>query len=80
MREAFVAAVRKALAETGLAAKDYADHSFRIGAAITAARQGMQDSLIKTLAGGKVLPTQDTLKLLQKHFVKCLSPSHLTFQ
>ena len=48
-REAFVAAVRKALAETGLAAKDYAGHSFRIGAATTAARQGLQDCLIKTL-------------------------------
>ena len=38
MREAFVAAVRKALAETGLATKDYTGHSFRIGAATTAAR------------------------------------------
>ena len=38
----------------------------------------MQDSLIKTLDSGKVLPTQDTLEVLQKHFVKWLSPSHLT--
>ena len=32
-REAFVAAVRAALAVAGLEAKDYAGHSFRIGAA-----------------------------------------------
>ena len=48
-REAFVAAVRKALAEAGIAPKDYLGHSFRIGAATTAAQQGLQDSLIKTL-------------------------------
>ena len=37
-REAFLAAVRKALVETsGLAAKDYAGHSFRIGAATSSA-------------------------------------------
>ena len=48
-REAFVAAVRKALAEAGIAPKDYSGRSFRIGAATTAAQQGLQDSLIKTL-------------------------------
>ena len=38
--------IRAALTEAGLVAKDYAGHSFRIGAATTAAHQ---DSLIKTL-------------------------------
>lgn len=48
-REAFVVAVRQALSEGGLDSRNYAGHSFRIGAATTAARQGLQDSLIKTL-------------------------------
>lgn len=48
-REGFVTGVRGALTAAGLVATDYAGHSFRIGAATTAARQGLQDSLIKTL-------------------------------
>ena len=48
-RERFVASMRSALTVAGYNAKDYAGHSFRIGAASTAARCGIQDSLIKTL-------------------------------
>jgi hypothetical protein len=48
-RERFVTALRKALDQAGLNAAVYAGHSFRIGAATTAARKGIQDSLIKTL-------------------------------
>ena len=48
-RERFVVAVREALAAAGYVGAHYAGHSFRIGAATTAARQGLQDSLIKTL-------------------------------
>ena len=48
-RERFVTAVRSALAAAGLNSSSYAGHSFRIGAATTAARRGIQDSLIKTL-------------------------------
>jgi len=48
-RDGFVAGVRSALQEAGYVAKDYAGHSFRIGAATTASRCGIQDSLIKTL-------------------------------
>ena len=44
-----VAAVREALRRAGLISTDYAGHSFRIGAATTAAQKGVQDSLIKTL-------------------------------
>ena len=48
-RERFVASMRTALSRAGYTAKDYAGHSFRIGAATTAAERGIQDSLIKTL-------------------------------
>ena len=48
-RERFVSAVRTALTAAGIDATRYAGHSFRIGAATTAALRGIQDSLIKTL-------------------------------
>ena len=48
-RAGFVSGMRVALSAAGYAAQDYAGHSFRIGAATTAARCGIQDSLIKTL-------------------------------
>ncbi len=41
--------LRSALAARGFVASDYAGHSFRIGAATTAAHWGIQDLLIKTL-------------------------------
>ena len=48
-RDRFVTAVRTALAASGINPSHYAGHSFRIGAATTAANCGLQDSLIKTL-------------------------------
>ena len=48
-RARFVTALRCALQKTGIAAENYSGHSFRIGAATTAARCGLQDSLIQTL-------------------------------
>ena len=49
-RERFVTKVRGALTEAGLDASKFAGHSFRIGAATTAAARGVEDSLIKTLS------------------------------
>jgi len=48
-RDRFVAKVREALTEGGVDCARYAGHSFRIGAATTAARQGVSDATIKML-------------------------------
>ena len=48
-RERFVAAVRESLASAGVDTAKYSGHSFRIGAATTAAERGIQDSLIRTM-------------------------------
>ena len=45
----FIDKVRVGLDTLGLNSKEYADHSFRIGAAMTAAESGLEDSLIKLL-------------------------------
>ena len=42
-----VAAVRQALSAAGLDTTGYSGHSFRIGAATSAARAGLEDSLLK---------------------------------
>lgn len=48
-----VAEVRSALTEAKLPAASYAGHSFRIGAATTAAAAGVEDSVIQTLGRWK---------------------------
>ena len=48
-RERFVARVQEVLQQIGIDQSKYSGHSFRIGAATTAARTGIQDSLLKTL-------------------------------
>ena len=48
-RVRFVSCIRTALGESGMDPSLYAGHSFKVGAATTAALRGLQDSLIKTL-------------------------------
>ena len=45
----FTSRLREALSTLGYEALTYAGHSFRIGAATTAAEQGIEDSVIKML-------------------------------
>ena len=48
-RARFAQAVRQALSEAGVDQSKYCSHSFRIGAATTAAAKGIEDSVIQTL-------------------------------
>jgi hypothetical protein len=47
----FVKGVRQALVALGLPCDQFAGHSFRIGAATTAAQAGIEDSMICVLSG-----------------------------
>ena len=48
-RTKLIQCLRQALSSVGVNCSCYSGHSFRIGAATTAARMGVSDSLIKTL-------------------------------
>ena len=48
-RNTLVTKVRAALAQAGIDSQAYSGHSFRIGAATTAAKNGVEDSLIQIL-------------------------------
>ena len=45
----FTQKIRQALQELGLPCKDFAEHSFRIGAATAAAKAGIEDSTIRMM-------------------------------
>ena len=49
LRSRFVEVVWDALSRVGINQSKYCGHSFRIGAAMTAAAKGVEDSVIKTL-------------------------------
>ena len=55
-RACLISKVRSALTRTGIEAKAYSGHSFRIGAASTAAAKGVEDALIQILGVRKALP------------------------
>ena len=54
--------VKQALTATGLDVKGYSGHSFRIGAATTAAAKGVEDSVIKMLGRWESLAYQNYLR------------------
>ena len=62
-RQRFVAAVRDAMGKAGVECSRYCGHSFRIGAATTAAARGMEDSIIKTLGRWKSLAYLEYVKI-----------------
>jgi len=62
-RQRFVTRVREALQEAGLDEAKYCGHSFRIGAATTAAAKGFEDSVIKTLGRWRSLAYLQYIKI-----------------
>ena len=62
-RERLVSQLRTVLTEIGIKADQFAGHSFRIGAATTAAAQGIEDSVIKILGRWESSAYQRYLKM-----------------
>ena len=58
-----VEALRQALGKAGIDPTKYSGHSFRIGAATTAAKKGMEDSVIKTLGRWRSLAYLDYIRM-----------------
>ena len=72
-RARFVARVREVLQEVGIDQSKYAGHSFRIGAATTAAARGVQDSLIKTMGRWQSVAYQMYIRTPRKQLVEVSS-------
>ena len=70
----FVQAVRQAMTAAHLPAHNYAGHSFRIGAATTAAMAGIEDSTIQTLGRWKSASYLLYIRMDPRHLAS-LSPS-----
>ena len=62
-RQWLVDAVQRALQASGLNQSRYRGHSFRIGAATTAAARGMEDAIINTLGRWRSLAYLDYVKI-----------------
>ena len=76
----FVEEVRRALQKANLPAKDFAGHSFRIGAATTASATGVEDSTIQALGRWKSSVFLKYISASPKHLTgvsKMLSSSYI---
>ena len=62
-RQRFVNAVQEGLDKAGVYSSKYSGHSFRIGAATTAAEKGIEDCIIKTLGRWESLAYLQYVKL-----------------
>lgn len=75
-RQRLVEKVRVALRETGVDEAKYCSHSFRIGAATTAAAKGIEDAMIKTLGRWRSLAYLEYVRIPREelgHYSRLLS-------
>ena len=75
-RQRLVEELRKVLRKTGVDQSKYCGHSFRIGAATTAAARGIEDSVIKTLGRWKSLAYLQYVRIPRQelaHYSRLLS-------
>ncbi len=71
-RQRLVSAVREALERAGVEADMYAGHSFRIGAATTAASRGLEDSTIQTLGRWRSLAYLEYIRIPRRQLASFL--------
>ena len=69
-RKRFVELVRAALTRAGVDQSKYCGHSFRIGAATTAAAQGIEDSIIKTLGRWESVAYLQYVRIPREHLTQ----------
>ena len=69
-RQRFVEEMRKALQQAGIDQSKYCGHSFRIGAATTAAARGKEDSVIKTLGRWRSLAYLDNVRIPREELAR----------
>ena len=72
-RQRLVSKLREILQRIGIDHQKYSGHSFRIGAATTAARWGVQDSLIKTMGRWESVAYQLYVRTPQEQLVAVTS-------
>ena len=68
-RQRFASAVRDSLSRAGVDQSRYCTHSFRIGAATTAAAKGIEDAVIKTLGRWESLAYRQYVRLPREQLV-----------